>query len=82
MTYWRDSDIYTRRAGQLCNDGAQDQTRPCVGRLMPLKDFERAEWREPSVTDTGHPRRAFGPAYPDLFVSAVRVVDDAAVAVK
>jgi len=49
---------------------------------MPLKDFERAEWREPSVTDTGHPRRAFGPAYPDLFVSAVRVVDDAAVAVK
>ena len=32
------------RPGGKCRDLSQGQTRPCVGRLMLLTDWERAEW--------------------------------------
>ena len=33
------------RLGGLCRDLSQGQRRPCVGRLMPLEAYQRAEWR-------------------------------------
>jgi hypothetical protein len=34
-----------RRIGGRCGDLSQGQTGPCVGRLMPVEDYRRAEWR-------------------------------------
>lgn len=34
-----------KRAGQRCDDLSRDQARPCVGRLIPDHELERAEWR-------------------------------------
>jgi hypothetical protein len=34
-----------QRPGAKCRDWSQGQARPCVGRLIPAAEFERAEWR-------------------------------------
>jgi hypothetical protein len=34
------------RAGSRCGDLSDHQARPCVGRLMPIDDYRRAEWRQ------------------------------------
>lgn len=32
------------RVGRRCGDLSHGQQRPCVGRLMPVADYRRAEW--------------------------------------
>jgi hypothetical protein len=34
-----------RTPGTRCDDLSQGQERPCVGRVIPAGEFERAEWR-------------------------------------
>ena len=36
------------KLGGKCGDLSNGQHRPCVGRLMPLEDWIRAEWRRTS----------------------------------
>ncbi len=35
------------RSGSRCGDLAQGQKEPCVGRVIPKEEFDRAEWRVP-----------------------------------
>jgi hypothetical protein len=34
--------------GSQCSDLSHDQARPCVGRVMPYVEFQRAEWKLPA----------------------------------
>ena len=40
-----------RRVGSRCGDLSQRQRNNCVGRVMPVDDFLRAEWRSEVSTD-------------------------------
>jgi len=39
-----------RKAGSVCGDLSQGQKRPCVGRVMPTKQYRAAEWRGFSIS--------------------------------
>jgi hypothetical protein len=51
--------FFERYAGSRCGDLSKGQKEPCVGRLIPADDFERADWILPSeVSDESQdPRR-------------------------
>jgi len=36
---------YSRLAGTQCGDLSRGQVKNCVGRLIPVAEFLRAEWR-------------------------------------
>jgi hypothetical protein len=36
--------LILRKPGDVCGDCSRDQERDCVGRVILLRDFERAEW--------------------------------------
>ena len=52
--------FFEKYAGSRCGDTSKDQKEPCVGRLIPADDFEKAEWILPDeVSDESQdPRRS------------------------
>ena len=46
-----------KRAGGVCGNMAMRQAAPCVGRLMPQDEFDRADWIYPREYGAPDPRR-------------------------